>query len=310
VGTMTADALTAFALSLAPGDFYRRVLDSLYDAVYLTDLERRIVYWNRAAEVLTGYLAKDVVGKCCADNILRHVNEAGAVLCTSECPLSCTMNDCVPRQSEVYFHHRDGHRIPVSVRVCPLLNESGAVVGAVEIFHDNSRHRAALERAKDLATLAFLDPVSQVASRRYLEEKLAEHLDQWEKFGSFFGILMVDVDKFKQVNDTYGHLTGDATLLVVARTLAGCLRGSDVLGRWGGDEFMAILPRVTEATLAATAQRCRTMVRESSVPLEGTRVAVSISVGAAAIAPGDTAESLVKRADERMYRDKQANRNR
>ena len=289
---------------------FKRILDDLFDGVYFTDLQRRITYWNRAAEYLTGYSAEEVVGTRCADNILMHVDDSGHLLCAGECPLSRVIADGRPRREEIYLHHKRGHRVPVEVRVCPVLGRDGEVVGAVEIFNDNSRERAVRERARELAKLAFLDPTSQVANRRYLEQQLLQQLDQHSKFGIPFGIMLADLDELKNINDTYGHFAGDAALVTVAKTLSGCLRASDVLGRWGGDEFLVILPGITKDILADTSERCRVLVARSTVPVEGSQIQVTISVGAAMNAPGDSAESLMNRADEHLYRSKQSGRNR
>jgi diguanylate cyclase (GGDEF)-like protein len=159
--------------------------------------------------------------------------------------------------------------------------------------------------------LAFLDPTSQVANRRYLDQQLFQQLDQHSKFGTPFGIMLADLDELKKINDTYGHVAGDAALVTVAKTLSGCLRASDVLGRWGGgDEFLVILPAITKDILADTCERCRALVARSTVPVEGSQIQVTISVGAAMDAPGDSAESLFNRVDQHLYSSKQSGRNR
>ena len=289
---------------------FKRILDNLFDGVYFTDLQRRITYWNQAAEYITGFSAEEVVGKRCADNILRHVDDSGRLLCEGECPLSRTIADGRPRRADIYLHHKRGHRVPVEVRVCPVLGTDGEVVGVVEIFNDNSRERAVRERARELAKLAFLDPTSQVANRRYLEQQLFQQLDQHFKCGTPFGIMLADLDDLKNINDTYGHVAGDAALSTVAKAMSGCLRASDVLGRWGGDEFLVILPGITKDILAHTSERCRARVARSTVPVEGSQIQVTISVGAAMDTPGDSVESLLKRADQHLYRSKQSGRNR
>jgi diguanylate cyclase (GGDEF)-like protein/PAS domain S-box-containing protein len=289
---------------------FKQVLDNLLDGVYFTDRERRITYWNQAAEDLTGYSAEEVIGKRCSDNFLMHVDDSGCLLCAGDCPLSHTIEDGRPRRAEVYFHHKSGHRVPVEVRVCPIRGSEGEVVGAVEIFNDNSRQKAVRERAKELARLAFLDPASQVANRRYLDQQLFQQFAQHSKYGTPFGIMLADLDELKNINDTYGHVAGNAALVTVARTLSGCLRASDVLGRWGGDEFLVILPGITKDILADTSERCRALVARSAVPVEGSQIQVTISVGAAMNAPGDSAESLFNRADQHLYSSKQSGRNR
>ena len=110
--------------------FYERLLDSLHDGVYFVNTERTIQYWNKGAELLTGYLASEVVGRSCYDNILAHVNEQGCGLCMNRCPLAATIADGVRRESEIYLRHKLGHRVPISVRVAPISNEEGRVVGA------------------------------------------------------------------------------------------------------------------------------------------------------------------------------------
>jgi len=163
---------------------------------------------------------------------------------------------------------------------------------------------------RELARFAFLEPISQVGNRRYLEQQLSQHLDQQLKSGARFGIILADLDKFKEVNDTYGHVAGDAALVAVARTLSHCLRASDVVGRWGGDEFMAIPPGVTREALARACEKFRRLVAQSTVRVDRSEMRVTVSVGAAIVAPGDTPETLLNRADQHLYTSKQAGRNR
>jgi diguanylate cyclase (GGDEF)-like protein/PAS domain S-box-containing protein len=289
---------------------FRHVVDSLPDGVYVTDRERRITYWNRAAEVLTGYTAQEVLGKQCSDNFLMHMDDCGCLLCQGDCPLSRTLADGLPHRADVYLHHKSGHRVPVEVRVRPICGGNGEVVGAIEVFSDNSRQRAVREKLKELAKFAFLDPASQVGNRNYLEQQLFQHLDQFSAFGASFGIMLADLDKFKSINDSYGHAAGDAVLVSIAKTMSNCLRASDVVGRWGGDEFLAIFPGITRPFLANVCEKVRRLVAHSTVPVDGTQIQVTISVGAAMVAPGDSAESLLKRADIQLYASKQSGRNR
>ncbi|MGD0130224.1 MAG: diguanylate cyclase [Terriglobia bacterium] len=300
-----------------PGSFlnetagvFKHVVDGLPDGVYITDRDRRIIYWNRAAEALSGYPAQEVLGKQCSDNFLMHVDESGCLLCAGDCPLSRTLADGLPHRADVYLHHKSGHRVPVEVRVRPIWGGNGEVVGAIEIFNDNARQRALRERAKELAKFAFLDPASQVGNRNYLEQQLSQHLEQFSTFGTPFGILMADLDNFKDINDTYGHAAGDAVLATFAKTMSNCLRASDVVGRWGGDEFLAILSGITRPFLAKVSEKLRKLVAQSTVPLDDTKLQVTISVGAAMVVPGDSPESLLKRADRQLYASKESGRNR
>jgi diguanylate cyclase (GGDEF)-like protein len=178
------------------------------------------------------------------------------------------------------------------------------------MFNDNSRQRSLRERTRELAKLAFLDPALQVGNRRYLEQQLAQQLKQYTKLGTEFGIMLTDLDELKKINDNHGHVTGNAALLTVAKTVSGCLRASDVIGRWGGDEFLAILPNVTKEALANASEKCRIMVALSTVSAEGLSIPLTVSVGAAMVAPADSVESLFMRADQRLYTSKRLGRNR
>jgi len=305
------------SVSNVPGSFlyesaavFRHVVDGLPDGVYITDRERRIVYWNRAAEALSGYAAQEVLGRRCSENFLMHVDEAGCLLCAGDCPLSHTLADGLPHRADVYLHHKSGYRVAVEVRIRPIWGGNGEVVGAVEVFNDNSRQRALRERAKELARFAFLDPASQVGNRSYLEQQLSQHLDQFSTSGTPFGIMLADLDKFKEVNDNYGHAAGDAVLATIAKTMSNCLRSSDIVGRWGGDEFLAILPGITPPFLANVSEKLRKLVAQSTIPVNDAAIHVTISMGAAMVAPGDSLESLLKRADGRLYTSKQSGRNR
>ena len=94
-------------------NFDKDLIDNLYDGVYFVDRERVITYWNKGAERITGYKDRQVIGRCCGDNVLNHVDAAGVELCRSHCPLAACMEDGLPREVEVFLHHADGHRMPV-----------------------------------------------------------------------------------------------------------------------------------------------------------------------------------------------------
>jgi diguanylate cyclase (GGDEF)-like protein/PAS domain S-box-containing protein len=289
--------------------FYKRLLDHLNDGVYFVDSDRRITYWNEGAQRLTGYSPEEAVGRRCHDDFLCHVNREGERLCTNGCPLSATIADGETRDAIVFLRHKDGHRVPVRVRVAPIADASG-VIGAVEIFNDDSEREATRRRAQQFEQMAFLDPLTRVANRRYLEIRLQALLKEFALAEDPFGVLLIDVDKFKQVNDKYGHEAGDQALVTVARTLKAVLRPDDVVGRWGGDEFLAIANHASRDNLKLVADRCRLLVSQSTFTCACNSLGVSISVGGAVTRTGDTAESLLQRADKMMYESKMQGRDR
>jgi len=235
-------------------DLYMTVLETIEDGVYFVDTQRRITFWNEGAEKITGYAASDVMHHSCADGILRHVNDGGDDLCLHGCPLWAVMNDGRPRIANVYLHHKEGHRIPVSVKARPIHDAEGGIVGSVEVFTRRRATRFAEADSPQPHEEAFIDPVTDLGNRRYAEAHFAPMLDAPDR--PTLGLVFIDVDHFKDVNDTWGHPTGDAVLRMVGQTLANGLRTADVPVRWGGDEFVVALPGIDTGGLCGPPNDC------------------------------------------------------
>ena len=291
-------------------NFYKALLDNLYDGVYFMDLDRKILYWNRAAERITGYTRSEVEGSHCWDNILMHVDMDGKSLCEGVCPASKTMQSGVPCEAEVFLHHKSGYRVPVRVRITPIHDDSGAVVGGLEVFNDNSEKIASLSMIEDLKGKAFQDPLTGLPNRRFLERFILSRLDEMGRYNWGFGLLFIDIDHFKQINDRYGHNVGDEALKMVANSLLHSSRSFDTVGRWGGEEFVAALINVDSDSLRRIAERYRAMIESSQLDVDGHSIKLTVSLGATIGRVNDTILSIVKRSDRLMYRSKQAGRNR
>src|ERR1039458_4181770 len=245
--------------------FHEKLLDGIFDGVYFVDVERKITYWNRGAERLTGYSASEALGRHCYDNFLVHVDETGRALCINGCPLASTIGDGQAREAEIFLRHKRGHRVPVYVRIAPITNQSGQIVGAVEIFSEVAPKKEVERRLHELERMAFLDSLTSLPNRRYTELKVKQALEEFQQFGKSFGLLMLDIDHFKQVNDLHGHDAGDAALKVVSATLLKSMREHDLVGRWGGEEFLVVLSNVNADMLTDLAGRCRVLDRKSVV---------------------------------------------
>ncbi len=284
------------------------LLNNLADGVYFTDLEGRITYWNKGAQQLSGYSESEVMGKMCSENILMHMDTTGRLLCLSTCPLRDAMQDGQPREAEIYMHHKNGSRISIHVWVAPLKDDAGRIIGAVEAFSDNTAKTQMAEKLSQMEQLALLDPLTSLPNRRYLDSYIYSCLEEFQRGGWNFGILYMDVDDFKSINDRFGHETGDLVLKMVARTLDANSRYFDVVGRWGGEEFIAVIHNVNERSLTESAERLRTLVEQSSLTEYGS-LHVTISIGGSPAGEGDTAETVLNRADANLYKAKQSGKN-
>jgi len=290
-------------------DLYKSILDNIHDGVYFVDRNRHITYWNRGAERISGYTSEEVLGKSCADNLLRHIGNAGQQLCVGLCPLAKTLRDGQPREDEVFLHHKQGHRVPISVRIAPLRDEIGNIVGAVEIFTDTSTRHSILCELNELKHQTLRDALTGLGNRRAAEEEFQRRSLDLQRYQTPFGLLFVDIDHFKAVNDTYGHEVGDRALVMLSKTLVSALRAVDTVCRWGGEEFLAIIPKVSPSAFKIVAERMRRFVEASSLPVPGGDLIFTVSVGGAMALRSDTIDSLVARADAMMYKSKHSGRN-
>lgn len=292
-----------------PNEFFKNLLDNLYDGVYFVDRQRVITYWNAGAERITGYVSSQVVGKSCSDNILNHCNEQGCELCYTDCPLTHSMNIGAPQEAEVFLHHANGHRVPVRVRVSPMFDPAGKVIGAVEIFSSNLEAVRARRRINTLEQEVFFDPLTKLGNRRYFELQFPVAQAQMKYEAIQHGLLFIDIDLFKEVNDRFGHNVGDQLLVMVAETLRANLRDSDVVVRWGGDEFVAILRDIRPDDLPLIAAKMHSLIERSHLDIAGEPLRVTVSVGAALLHPDETREAAIQRVDQLMYQSKSAGRN-
>lgn len=170
---------------------------------------------------------------------------------------------------------------------------------------------ALIESRKALAHEATHDPLTNVLNRRAILKRLEEELARAERNGGELAIGMCDIDHFKQVNDTYGHQAGDEVLCGFVRTLTGCLRKYDSLGRLGGEEFLLILPLMAGTDCMSLFERIRRHVSQNKIETCAGPLSITVSIGVASRAPGDVAtDHLLQRADDALYVAKSTGRNR
>ncbi len=288
--------------------FYLDLLDQISDGVYFVNRDRRITYWNGGAERITGYGADEVTGHSCSEGILRHVSDAGRQLCLNGCPLAEVMKDGQPREAHVFLHHKDGNRVPVNLRGRALRDPAGEIMGSVEVF--STRVTNAYSDQRRVRDDDSLDPVTGLPPRRIGELYLQTLMRAVSEQADTLGVLYIDADHFKDVNDTFGHQIGDRALRMVGQSLANGLRSGDLPVRWGGEEFLALMPGTDRAGLHAAAERVRMLSENSWIQEGDAQVRVTVSVGATLAIPAETPDELIDRADRLMYASKRAGRNR
>jgi diguanylate cyclase (GGDEF)-like protein/PAS domain S-box-containing protein len=287
------------------------ILDCIEDGVYFVDSARRVRLWNSGAEAITGFSRRDVLGVPCGNHWLCHVDEDGRGLCANGCPIDVALSRETPCEQDAFLQHKLGHRVPVRIKTWPLRDPKGQLLGAIEVFRCTMTDRRQEHIVRQLSQLAMLDELTHLPNRRHFDLQLDRRLAELNRFGWPFGVLMIDLDHFKQINDGQGHHVGDQVLHMVARTLQANCRSLDTVARWGGDEFVAIIANVHDEELRRVAEKLRAMVEASGLRESSSApVRVTISVGWVMARANEPAAELMKRADDMLYAAKRAGRNR
>ncbi len=286
-----------------------KIIENIYDGVYIVDKNRKILYWNKGSERITGYSAEDVVNTHCYEDILHHVTSDGFNLCQNGCPLTETLQTGKILENDVFLHHKLGYRVPVTVKTLPVYDDDKNIIACIEVFTDTRYKENKYEENIQLKKLVELDPLTKLFNRRYIDFVLSSSITEFKEFKIDFGLLFIDIDDFKKVNDTYGHLVGDEVLKIIAKTIQENIGIDDYVGRWGGEEFIVILKNPTIKELEAQAEKIRVLCQNSEIKQQGNRISVTVSIGGAMFEDVDTSETIVDRADRLMYKSKSLGKN-
>lgn len=289
-------------------NLYKEMLDNFHEGVYFVDKSRKIQFWNKGAERISGFKSEEMLGRFCHDNLLNHIDDKNNPLCKEGCPLHKTLQDGERREAGVYLHHKEGHRVSVAVRTIPLFVD-GQTIGAAEVFVDNKEQEDTIKKINELTVFALYDQLTELPNRRYIDSYVETRYKEYMELEIPFAVILMDIDHFKSVNDTHGHDAGDRVLKMVAKTLKSAFRKSDLVGRWGGEEFMAVVTSVTQEDLPGVLEKARALVERSLIRDGELKLNVTISLGASRVREDDTVESLRKRADGALYQSKNHGRN-
>jgi diguanylate cyclase (GGDEF)-like protein/PAS domain S-box-containing protein len=281
-------------------------LESIGDGVITTDTSARVTYMNPAAEALCGLARAEAYGQC-VSNVFRPIEpETGRPLAD---PVDEALRDAKVVHLPVGSHlrRRDGEIIPIDGRSAALRDAAGRLAGTVLVFQDISAAQAMAARLTHQATH---DALTGLPNRTLLMDRLNQSLMHATRTGGRIAVMFLDVDRFKQINDTLGHAVGDELLKQIAQRLRGCVRRADTVSRQGGDEFIVLLADAGEPMeLSDLAEK---IVSRLAGPyaVDDYELHLSASLGISVFPEdGADAETLLKHADIAMYHAKQNGRN-
>jgi len=277
-----------------------RLLATVFEtgqATLITDAEMSIERVNRAFSEITGYTAEEVIG------LTPRIFKSGMHDAAFYRDLWDALLVAGHWQGEIWNRKKDGEIYPLWESITAVHDEKGNIRNFVAVFHDIAE-RKRIEQ--ELKTRASRDHLTGALNRRAFDEVLRDLVRHGGSTGEAFSLLIFDIDHFKAVNDAFGHEVGDRLLKDLAGAVMERLRKSDLLVRWGGEEFTILLPHTPLAGAERFAERLRRRIARTRFQ----DCKVTISMGLCQYQPGDSHESLMARADEALYRAKREGRNR
>ena len=292
------------------------IIDFLPDATYAIDRERRVIAWNRAIEAMTGIKASDILGKGDYEYAVPFYGMRRPVLIDLVFLSDKEIKDkysSVKKEGDALIAEADvplggGNPRALWGIARPLYDSKGNVVGAIESIRDVSERKQMEETVK---WLAFHDGLTGLPNRRLFSDRLAMALAHVRRNRKKLSVMLLDLDKFKHINDTLGHPVGDRLLRVVGERLTKILRTEDTVARIGGDEFMLLLPEISHAEdVILIAERILASFAKP-IEVDGYELHVTTSIGFAVYPEnGEEGDTLIKNADIAMYTAKEQGRNR
>ncbi len=288
--------------------FQAKLLDNMYDAVVFIDAGGQVSLWNHGAERLTGISGSSVVQRQWHPDLLNVSDEKGNPVDEPDCPVTCAIRSGVQSLRRLAIRGRTGQPVSVDTHAIPVLAPDRTTLGAILLFHDASSEISLEERCQNLHEKATRDPLTQVANRaefdRVHETFLAAHQQQQLPCS----LMICDLDRFKLVNDTYGHQAGDEVIKSLTTLLKGSCRPGDLVARYGGEEFVMLCADCDNAAAARRAEQIRRTLSQMPQPKMAGRP-VTVSFGVTEIQPGDTPETMLRRADRALLTAKAKGRN-
>jgi diguanylate cyclase (GGDEF)-like protein/PAS domain S-box-containing protein len=288
--------------------FEAKLLENMCDAVIFIDVAGRIALWNRGAERLTGIAADSVCGQIWHPALLSMSDEKSESIGDADCPVNTVLKSGVHLLRRLTIVARMGRPVAVDTHVIPVTGDDGIITGGILMFHDASSETTLERRCMNLYDKATNDPMTQVANRaefdRVHEMFVEVHLQRQIPCS----LVICDLDRFKQVNDTFGHQAGDEAIKCLASLLKSSCRPGDLVARYGGEEFVVLCADCDNATATRRTEQIRLNLCHMPRLKMGNRQ-VTASFGVTEIQPGDTPETMLRRADRALLMAKAKGRN-
>ena len=281
-------------------------LNSIGDAVLSTDNEGKVTYLNVVAEKITGWNVAEAAGKP-VEEVFVIIDSTTGEPCKSPLRTAIEKNKTVGLTPNCILRRRDGTEFAIDDSAAPIHDRQGMATGAVIVFHDVSVARAI---GIEMSHMAQHDTLTNLPNRTLLQDRLHQAIALASRNGTLVAVLFLDLDKFKEINDSLGHEFGDKVLQSVVKRLLTCVRASDTVSRLGGDEFVILLSEIKQTGDAGVKAGQILTAMNAPFEIDSHKLHITASIGVA-VYPNDSTdpENLIKKADLAMYQAKEQGRN-
>lgn len=320
-----ADSIST-AIREPDNEFVAQIIDNIAIPMFILNKDHIITHWNKAIAQASGLSSDKMVGTnhqwrpfyaherpTMADLIIDGgKNEAVESYYKGKYKLSSMLDNAY--EAEDYFPDM-GNGEWLSFTASPILDDSGNIIGAVETLVVISDRKKAefelIQREQAYREMSIVDDLTQLFNSRHFYDQIHHEIDRCKRYQQSLAVCMFDLDNFKMLNDTYGHLFGNSVLETFGKLIKSSIRSIDTAYRYGGEEFIILLPSVSLESGFVVADRIRETLGHIKFTTEdGEPVSVTVSGGIACYQPNDTTKSLLNRADSAMYQAKENGRDR
>jgi PAS domain S-box-containing protein len=275
-------------------EMYRSLLENLPVGVYVLDPERRVRFWNRGAEHLTGHLAHEAMGQDATGQLLAPCDRKGQAMRGEHCPITATLHTRQRQHGTAFYLHKHGHRVAVRVETQAICEHNDVVVGVMVIFEEAFASGA---DSTGPPLYGCLDASTGIPSQRLTRAVLSECMAGMEQTHQGFGLLRIRVLGLDEFRAKHGRQSALPFLRTTAHTLRHSLDPENFLARWGEDEFIAVLPSASPVVAAETAETVWSLLTQSEISWWGDRFPVKAVVSHVVARPGDQLEQLLNRLE-------------
>ncbi len=276
---------------------YRTIADSHFDGLFSANRERLITYWNKGAELLSGFSAGEVIGRMRSHELLTSTQ---APMRRQEYPDSIPVANpsATSATSATFLQHKCGSRIEIASRSYPIISAAGEFLGDHEVFTAIDTPHPFQQHRHELLKLSYLDILTQLANRSYIEQALRAHIQEFNTYALPFGVLLIEIDNFQHYIDAYPTPTANDILAFAARNFSAHAQPFDLYSRLEEGTFLGIIKNVSEIGLTLYCQELKRRIEQSYIICNNHCLAVRLNISGTLVRATDTAESMISRCHE------------